>query len=228
MNTVSDSIRVSHDLGPLRFSLKYLNKPTMSFKGSFFVCEHGVEKSITFDHGLEGSITEDAYFVVKAVNNGYSCDWIDGEMLEQSPLTFMDVIRQRRLWFQGAYYVAFSKNLKRDFCGTAYKLVYINSILSTIGTISFFLSLFFPVSFHPIDIHFGCLLKSCFLYFYWFGLIKNFNFNNICLSTKILLFVSAPVIIRYLDICNSIAFILALKSSNTDVISSHENKDKKI
>lgn len=120
MNTLSDNARLSHDLGSLRFTLKYLNKAIINFKGSFFVCQHGVEKSVSFDHGLEGSITEDTFFVVKACNKGYSFDWIDGEILEQSPFTFMDFLRQRKRWQQGAYYVAISKNLKRDLSGICY------------------------------------------------------------------------------------------------------------
>ena len=122
MNTLADCTRVSHDLGSIRFALRYLNNALMNFKGSFFVCEHGVEKSITFDHGLEGSITEDAFFAVKASNYGYTFDWIDGEIQEQSPFTFMDILRQRRRWYQGAYYVALSKNLKRDLSGMSYRL----------------------------------------------------------------------------------------------------------
>jgi cellulose synthase/poly-beta-1,6-N-acetylglucosamine synthase-like glycosyltransferase len=114
----------------------------MNFKGSFFICQHGVEKSITFDHGLEGSITEDSYFVIKASNQGYSFGWIDGEMYEQSPFTFMDFLRQRKRWHQDAYYIAFSKNLKRDLSGTAYMLLFFLSFFTVMGTASIFLSLF--------------------------------------------------------------------------------------
>jgi egghead protein (zeste-white 4 protein) len=121
MNTLSDSTRISHDIGSTRFALRYLNKAIMNFKGSFFVCEHGVEKSVTFDHGLEGSITEDAFFAIKASNYGYSFDWIEGEIYEQSPFTFMDIVRQRRRWYQGSYYIGVSNNLKRDLSGMCYR-----------------------------------------------------------------------------------------------------------
>jgi egghead protein (zeste-white 4 protein) len=234
MNTLSDSIRSSHDLGPLRFSLKYLNKPTMDFKGSFFVCQHGVEKSITFDHGLEGSITEDTYFVIKAVNNGFSCDWIEGEMLEQSPFTFMDFLRQRRRWHQGAYYVAYSKNLKRDFSGTAYKLLFINSILAMLGTVKYFLSFFYSVSFHPSDVCLEYITDACQWYFYCLGITLNFNFNRFNIFSKLLLFLTAPIIYRYLDVCHMISLIWALSTSKSDfqiVKKSHEsnaNKDIRI
>ena len=121
MNTLTDSIRCSHDLGTLRATLKYLHRPIMNFKGSFFVCKNGVEQSVTFDHGFEGSIAEDSFFVIKASNKGFTFNWIEGELQEQSPFTFMDFLRQRRRWYQGAYYVAHSKNLERDFTGFCYR-----------------------------------------------------------------------------------------------------------
>ena len=96
----------------------------MFFKGSFIVCKCGVEEAVSFDHGIEGSITEDSYFAVKAVNQGYTFDWIEGEMLEQSPFSFMDYIRQKRRWDQGSYHVAVSRNLNRDFTGFFYSLVF--------------------------------------------------------------------------------------------------------
>ncbi len=120
INTIADSLRVSKDLGTLRFSLKYLHLPVVCFKGSFLVCKHQVETQVTFDHGFEGSITEDTFFAVKAANKGFRFDWIEGEMQEKSPFTFIDFVSQRRRWQQGAYFVALSKNLERDFTGALY------------------------------------------------------------------------------------------------------------
>jgi egghead protein (zeste-white 4 protein) len=215
MNSLSDSMRVSQDLGPLRFSLKYLNIPIMNFKGSFFVCQHGVEKSVTFDHGLEGSIPEDTFFVIKASNKGYSFDWIDGEMQEQSPFTFMDIVRQRRRWHQGTYLVAFSKNLKRDLTGRFYQLQFYNTCFATLGTSTFFFSLFFPYSFHPLELYFDCLLESCQLYFYCYGIINNFNMHKYSLLTKSCMFLAAPIVVRYMFFYHILSFIWALASSKS-------------
>lgn len=115
LNTLADSQRVMCDLGTLRFSLRYLNRPLYYFKGSFVVCKHSVEKFIGFDFGLEGSLAEDAYFACRASNLGFSFDWVDGEMLEGSPFTLVDFMRQRRRWNQGLFQVNTSKNLKLDF-----------------------------------------------------------------------------------------------------------------
>ena len=91
------------------------------FKGSFIVCKHSVERQVSFDHGIDGSITEDAYFAVKAANEGFTFDWIEGEMQEKSPFNIMDFLRQRKRWHQGNLLVGLTKNLKRDFAGSIYK-----------------------------------------------------------------------------------------------------------
>ena len=117
LNTLVDSLRVAYDLGSFRIGLKYVNRPLFYFKGSFIVCKQYVERMTTFDTGPEGSIVEDAFFATKAANNGFSFGWIDGEMLETSPFTFMDLLRQRRRWTQGLYllfvYRKFQLNLGR-------------------------------------------------------------------------------------------------------------------
>ena len=187
----------------------------MNFKGSYMVCEHGVEKSVTFDHGFEGSIAEDTFFVIKASNKGYSFDWVDGEMLEQSPFTFMDIVRQRRRWHQGAYYVVISKNLKRDLSGRFYQLQLVNTFFATLGTSAYFFSLFFPYSYHPVDLYFDCFLESCQWYFYWYGTIYNFNLYKYSLLTKSLMFITAPIVIRYMLFYNVLSFIWALASSKS-------------
>lgn len=75
------------------------------------MCKAGVETSITFDNGMEGSIAEDTYFAAAAIARGYTFDWVEGEMREQSPHTFMDFVKQRRRWLQGIYLVVHDKRL---------------------------------------------------------------------------------------------------------------------
>lgn len=44
------------------------------------VCvQYGAERTISWDHGPEGSIAEDAYFGVLAMQAGYSFNFIEGE-----------------------------------------------------------------------------------------------------------------------------------------------------
>ena len=121
LNTLVDSQRTAIDITSLRFALRYFNRPMFFFKGSFVVCKHFVEKFVGFDHGLEGSIAEDAYFACTAANKGFTFDWIEGEMHETSPFTLGDFLRQRRRWNQGLYLVCMSKKLKLDFTSFLFK-----------------------------------------------------------------------------------------------------------
>lgn len=119
-------MRVANDLGTLRFSLKHFHRAGMYIKGSFLVCKNDVENLVSFDNGIEGSIAEDAFFVIKATNMGFTLDWVEGEMLEQSPFSMVDLLRQRKRWEQGLLLVAISRNLKRDLARTIYRYFFDN------------------------------------------------------------------------------------------------------
>ena len=80
-------------------------------KGSYVVTKVGAEKTVSFDNGLNGSIAEDAYFAIKAMDMGFTFNFIEGEMREKSPFSFSDFIKQRKRWMQGIYLVAFDSKL---------------------------------------------------------------------------------------------------------------------
>ena len=81
-------------------------------KGSYVVTKVGSEKKVSFDNGLNGSIAEDAYFAIKAMDMGFTFNFIEGEMREKSPFSFSDFIKQRKRWMQGIYLVAFDFEMK--------------------------------------------------------------------------------------------------------------------
>jgi len=59
------SIRVGDDFG--KFRLQYESQsPWIGMHGSFVVCSNAVERAVGFNHGIRGSITEDAYFALVA------------------------------------------------------------------------------------------------------------------------------------------------------------------
>lgn len=60
-----------------------------------------VEKSVGFDFGPNGSITEDAFWALVSMERGYRCRWVEGYLEEQSTQSVGDFIKQRRRWFQG-------------------------------------------------------------------------------------------------------------------------------
>ena len=68
-------------------------------------CQAGAERKVTFDWGPAGSKAEDTFLGIVALDQGYTFDFIEGEMHEKSPFTFKDFIKQRKRWIQGFYLV---------------------------------------------------------------------------------------------------------------------------
>ena len=80
ITTIADLVRVGMDYGMIRFSLKYFHRPIFSWKGSFIVSNAGIERQITYDFGLEGSIAEDCFFALTAWKEGHKFGFVEGEM----------------------------------------------------------------------------------------------------------------------------------------------------
>jgi beta-1,4-mannosyltransferase len=98
--TLSDCIRTGSDLGRLYLSMM-IGVPLFGLHGSFIVIRNDVEKSMMFDVGPVGSLTEDAWQGTKWMDRGYRCRWIEGYMAEQCTFRVRDFIKQRRRWFCG-------------------------------------------------------------------------------------------------------------------------------
>ena len=110
LTTLADSIRVSDDFGKFRTQYE-LHEPFIGMHGSFVVCQSAIEEDVSFDHGLAGSITEDAYFALAASGIGVKFSWIDAFMYEQSPFSVMDFIKQRARWFGGLWLVVLARSI---------------------------------------------------------------------------------------------------------------------
>jgi hypothetical protein len=74
VTTLADSVRVGDDFGKFRIQYE-LHEPLIGMHGSFVVCQNAVERLVTFDHGMEGSITEDAFFALVAQVKGIKFSW---------------------------------------------------------------------------------------------------------------------------------------------------------
>lgn len=110
LTTLADSGRVSDDCG--RYRIQYeCGEVWVGMHGSFVVCANCVEQKVTFDHGVEGSIAEDAFFGLLARSQDVRFAWIDALMFEQSPFTFMDFIKQRSRWLVGGLRVVGSSQI---------------------------------------------------------------------------------------------------------------------
>lgn len=61
---LADTIRVGDDYGKFALQYRCTAQPLIGMHGSFVVCQAGVEVDFGFDHGIEGSITEDTFFAM--------------------------------------------------------------------------------------------------------------------------------------------------------------------
>ena len=109
ITTLADSFRVADDMGKLRLQFTMFHKPFFSMKGSYVVTQMGAERQVSFNNGLDGSVAEDCFFAMKAFTQGYTFNFVDGEMWEKSPFTLWDFVQQRKRWLQGILLVVHSK-----------------------------------------------------------------------------------------------------------------------
>jgi egghead protein (zeste-white 4 protein) len=99
--TLADNVRTGDDFA--RFYLQHrLGVTIFGLHGSFIVIRNDVEKATGgFDFGPRGDITEDAFWALKVMQSGRRCAWVDGFLEEQSCMSVIDFLRQRRRWFHG-------------------------------------------------------------------------------------------------------------------------------
>ncbi|CAK5094912.1 unnamed protein product [Meloidogyne enterolobii] len=174
LTTLSDSFRVADDMGKLRFQFKVFHKPLFGWKGSFVVTNAGAEKKVSFDHGPEGSIAEDCFFSMVAFRDGYSFDFIEGEMHEKSPFTFWDFLQQRRRWLQGIFLTVHSKYIpfrcKFLLASSLYAWVTL-----PLTTLQIFLNPLLPLPKAFVLDFLVAFVGAVNLYMYIFGVIKSFS-----------------------------------------------------
>lgn len=174
ITTLSDSFRVADDMGKLRFQFKVFHKPLFGWKGSFVVTNAGAEKKVSFDHGPEGSIAEDCFFSMIAFRDGYSFDFIEGEMHEKSPFTFWDFLQQRRRWLQGIFLTVHSK-----FIPIRCKFLLASSLYAWVTmpltTLQVFLNPMLPLPRAMVLDFLVAFVGAVNLYMYIFGVIKSFS-----------------------------------------------------
>jgi beta-1,4-mannosyltransferase len=110
--TLADVGRTGDDFARFYFQHR-LGVTLFGLHGSFIVVRNDIEKAIGgFDFGPQGDITEDAFWAVKAMEKGLRCTWVEGYLEEQSCMSFLDFLRQRRRWFQGLVKVALHAPVK--------------------------------------------------------------------------------------------------------------------
>ena len=98
--TLADNVRTGDDFARFHFQHS-LGVTLFGLHGSYIVVRNDIEKSIGFDFGPQGSITEDAFWALVAMERGHRCRWVEGYLEEQSTQSINDFLKQRRRWFQG-------------------------------------------------------------------------------------------------------------------------------
>lgn len=174
LTTLADSFRVSDDMGKLRLQFKMFHKPFFSWKGSYVVTQMHAERAVSFDNGVDGSVAEDCFFAMRAFAQGYSFNFIEGEMYEKSPFTLMDFLQQRKRWLQGILLVVHSNIIPMK-----HKILLTISVYSWVTlpltTSNVFLAGLYPIP-CPYIIDFICAFIGGFnVYMYVFGVIKSFS-----------------------------------------------------
>jgi len=102
--TLADSLRTGDDA--TRFRTQFRTGALFcGMHGSFILVRSDVERTISFDVGLEGSITEGAWWAFAQASSGRAFRWVDGYLVEQSPEHWKDFAKQRRRWYSGLWKV---------------------------------------------------------------------------------------------------------------------------
>jgi beta-1,4-mannosyltransferase len=102
--TLADSLRTGDDATRFRTQFR-LGALFCGMHGSFILVRADIERSVSFDVGPEGSITEDAWWAFAQAFFGREFRWVDGYLVEQSPEHWKDFAKQRRRWYSGLWKV---------------------------------------------------------------------------------------------------------------------------
>ncbi|MCO4239781.1 glycosyltransferase family 2 protein [Pseudarthrobacter sp. MDT3-28] len=175
--TLADNIRTGDDFARFHFQHR-IGLTIFGLHGSFIVVRNDVEKSVGFDFGPEGSITEDAFWALKLMEAGGRARWVDGYLEEQSTQSVGDFIRQRRRWYQGLIKVAIYAPVKLRWRAAlgANTLLWTFSPFAIIYTVIHFLSGFEIVPWVRALANFSV---ASFITLYVIGLAVNLNEHGI-------------------------------------------------
>ena len=184
--TLADSVRVSVDMGMMRFCFRVLNCPLMGFKGSYIIAKESVEKNVGFDFGPKGSVAEDVMFALVAWGRGYKFNFVEGEMWEKSPFTIKDYLKQRKRWFVGHMFTLLNGEIPLK-CKIGMIPTDLGWFLLIGNILNFPASFMFPIPLPlALNVLAGCM-GGLILFMFLFGSIKSFSLRKYGLFRKILI-----------------------------------------
>lgn len=215
ITTIADLVRVGMDFGMIRFCLKYLHKPVFSWKGSFIVANAGVEKRITYDFGIEGSIAEDCFFALTAWKEGHQFGFVEGDMWEKSTFSMLDYIYQRKRWVQGIYNVFFSAQIPFRY-KYGISLMLLGWFFMPLTVTNIVLVPLFPLPMsRSLNILCG-FMGAIMLFLYIFGAIMSFSPRRMGWAKYIFLCFVPIFILPLAMVLETIGVVWALKTRKLD------------
>ncbi|KAF2164708.1 glycosyltransferase family 2 protein [Zasmidium cellare ATCC 36951] len=96
--TIGDLSRVQDDWGRCQWSANYRQRASLGIHGAFFLCSGKVENAVTWE---TAHLTEDYWFLLRAMKQNFRIGWIPAIAREVSPRSVGDYVRQRRRWYTG-------------------------------------------------------------------------------------------------------------------------------
>ena len=205
--TVADSIRVSDDIGKNKAQFQLFHRPYFGMKGSFVITKFEAEQNVTWDFGPAGSVAEDAWFGLAAVDLGYTIDFIEGDMLEKSPFTLFDFIKQRQRWMQGLFMVAYLSPMRLRT--KIFLLMSVSSwMVSPLYSVLIILQKFVLINPPSLLIMIQRFLEVYFVYLHVVGYLRQFKFS---LQKYIFLVPNILIGCLFNAILENIATILSIK-----------------
>lgn len=169
--TLADMLRTGDDIGRFRFQYRH-GKAPMGMHGSYIVVRTDVERRIGLDVGVDGSLTEDAWFALAAQAAGCEFGWVNGYVVEQAPEHVVDFVKQRRRWWNGLFRVALYAPSK------AWARVTLLGFLvlwgaAMIGSVYTVANLYLGLATHPVASWSGSICFGWYLTMYVSGLRLN-------------------------------------------------------
>jgi len=169
----------------------------------------GAERHISFDNGLDGSIAEDCFFAMRAAKEGYTFNFVEGEMWEKSPFSLWDFIQQRKRWLQGILLVVHSAAIpsktKMWLALSCYSWVTL-----PLSTSNLVLARYYPIP-CPAIMDFVCaFIAGVNIYMYIFGVVKSFSLYRFGVLKFTLCIIGALCTIPFNVIIENVAVIWGL------------------
>lgn len=140
----------------------------------FLLLQVGAERAVSFDNGLDGSVAEDCFFAMRAYHQGYSFNFVEGEMWEKSPFSLWDFVQQRKRWLQGILLVVHSKAIpvKNKILLAVSCYSWVTMPLSTSNVV---LAALCPIPCPPMMDFLCAFIGAVNIYMYIFGVFKSFS-----------------------------------------------------